>query len=76
MHWSDRQRDEWRCLHIFHLVDRCQVRINGDMMLSFPAGLVQLMNAQPNHNIPPISFRIRNFLNLDSIVPNKQVLTM
>ncbi|XP_057365532.1 F-BAR domain only protein 2-like isoform X2 [Daphnia carinata] len=55
---------------------RCQVRISGDMMLSFPAGLVQLINAQPNHNIPPISFRIRNFQNLENVVPNKQVLNM
>lgn len=55
---------------------RCQVRITGDMMLSFPAGLVQLINAQPNHNIPPISFRIRNFQNLENVVPNKQVLNM
>ena len=56
--------------------DRCQVRISGDMMLSFPAGLVQLINAQPNHNIPPISFRIRNYQNLENVVPNKQVLNM
>ncbi|XP_046463814.1 F-BAR domain only protein 2-like isoform X8 [Daphnia pulex] len=55
---------------------RCQVRISGDMMLSFPAGLVQLINAQPNHNIPPISFRIRNYQNLENVVPNKQVLNM
>ena len=46
------------------------------MMLSFPAGLVQLINAQPNHNIPPISFRIRNYQNLENVVPNKQVLNM
>lgn len=45
------------------------------MMLSFPAGLIQLINSQPN-SIPPISFRIRNFQSLDNIVPNKQVLTM
>jgi hypothetical protein len=57
-------------------IDRCQVRISGDMMLSFPAGLVQLINAQPNHNIPPISFRIRNYQNLENVVPNKQVLNM
>lgn len=46
------------------------------MMLSFPAGLVQLINSQPNHNIPPISFRIRNYQNLENVVPNKQVLNM
>ena len=57
-------------------IHRCQVRISGDMMLSFPAGLVQLINAQPNHNIPPISFRIRNYQNLENVVPNKQVLNM
>jgi len=54
---------------------RCQVRIGGDMLLSFPAGLIQLINSQPN-SIPPISFRIKNFSSLESVVPNKQVLNM
>lgn len=45
------------------------------MMMSFPAGLIQLINSQP-HTIPPISFRIKNFQNLDVVVPNTQVLTM
>lgn len=58
------------------IVSRCQVRIGGDMMLSFPAGLIQLMNSQPNGSIPPISFRIRNFQSLENVVPNKQVLNM
>lgn len=55
---------------------RCQVRIGGDMMLSFPAGLIQLINSQPGGSIPPISFRIRNIQNLENLVPNKLVLSM
>jgi len=45
------------------------------MMMSFPAGLIQLINSQP-HSIPPITFRIKNFHNLENVVPNKQMLTM
>lgn len=45
------------------------------MLLSFPAGLIQLINSQPN-SIPPISFRIKNFSSLESVIPNKLVLNM
>jgi len=54
---------------------RCQVRITGDMMLSFPAGLIHLINSQPN-SVPPITFRIKNFQSLENVIPNKQVLYM
>lgn len=44
-------------------------------MLSFPAGLIHLINSQPN-SVPPITFRIKNFQSLENVTPNKQVLYM
>lgn len=53
---------------------RCQVKMTGDMMVSFPAGIIGVMANNPNP--ASLGFRIKHGKNLDSILPNKQLVTM
>ena len=48
--------------------------MSGDMMLSFPAGIVAVLANNPNP--AQLSFRIRNTHRLDNILPNKQLVTV
>ncbi len=52
----------------------CQVRLIGDMMVSFPAGIVQLVSSNPNP--APLQFRIKNAKSLESVIPNKQLISL
>ena len=52
---------------------RCLVRLLGDMMLSFPAGIVSVFTANPYP--APLQFRILNAGRLESVLPNKQLIT-
>lgn len=51
---------------------RCMVRLLGDMMLSFPAGIVSVLAANPYP--APLQFRILNSARLESVLPNKQLI--
>ncbi|XP_035211606.1 F-BAR domain only protein 2-like isoform X7 [Stegodyphus dumicola] len=53
---------------------RCQVRLMGDMKVSFPAGIVQVLanNPSPAHLI----FRISKAGKLENILPNKQLISL
>uniref|UniRef100_A0A1B6C7K9 MHD domain-containing protein n=2 Tax=Clastoptera arizonana TaxID=38151 RepID=A0A1B6C7K9_9HEMI len=51
---------------------KCQVKLSGDMMVSFPAGIVGVLANNPNP--AQLSFRIRNSVRLDNILPNKQLI--
>ncbi|XP_055679127.1 F-BAR domain only protein 2 isoform X15 [Lutzomyia longipalpis] len=53
---------------------RCQVKMSGDMMLSFPAGIVGVFANNPNP--AKLGFRIKNIQNLDNVIPNKQLVTI
>lgn len=53
---------------------RCQVKISGDMMLSFPAGIVNVLANNPNP--AKLCFRIKNVQNLENILPNKQLINV
>ncbi|XP_055715773.1 F-BAR domain only protein 2 isoform X7 [Phlebotomus papatasi] len=53
---------------------RCQVKMSGDMMLSFPAGIVGVFANNPNP--AKLGFRIKNIQNLENIIPNKQLVTI
>lgn len=48
--------------------------MSGDMMLSFPAGIVGVFANNPNP--APLGFRIKNMQNLENIMPNKQLVAM
>ena len=52
---------------------RCLVRLLGDMMLSFPAGIVSVFAANPYP--APLQFRILNAARLESVLPNKQLIS-
>ncbi|XP_046405169.1 F-BAR domain only protein 2 isoform X5 [Ischnura elegans] len=53
---------------------KCQVKLSGDMMLSFPAGIVTVLanNPSPAH----LYFRVRNTNRLENVLPNKQLVTV
>ncbi|XP_031638378.1 F-BAR domain only protein 2 isoform X2 [Contarinia nasturtii] len=53
---------------------RCQVKMNGDMMLSFPAGIVSVFANNPNP--AQLGFRIKNMQNLEQLMPNKQLVSI
>lgn len=53
---------------------RCQVKMSGDMMLSFPAGIVGVFANNPNPS--QLGFRIKNIQNLELVQPNKQLVTV
>ena len=46
----------------------------GEMMLSFPAGIVNVLANNPNP--AKLCFRIKNVQNLENIVPNKQLINV
>ena len=52
---------------------KCQTRLIGDMMVSFPAGIVQVVANNPNPS--PLSFKLKNADVLESIVPNTKLIT-
>lgn len=58
--------------HAYIFKFRCQVRLLGDMKVSFPAGIVQVLanNPSPAHLI----FRVSKASKLENILPNKQLI--
>ena len=52
---------------------RCQTRLIGDMMVSFPAGIVQVVANHPNP--AQLSFKIRNASCFESVVPNTKLIS-
>ncbi|XP_053693075.1 F-BAR domain only protein 2 [Sabethes cyaneus] len=53
---------------------RCQVKMSGEMMLSFPAGIVNVLANNPNP--AKLGFRVKNLQNMENILPNKQFITI
>lgn len=51
---------------------RCQVKMSGEMMLSFPAGIVTILANNPNP--AKLVFRVKNTHKLTSILPNNQLV--
>jgi len=64
------------CHVCFRGVDEsnCQVRLIGDMMISFPAGIVQVVASNPNPS--PLLFRIKNSDLIESVVANKHLIAL
>ena len=54
--------------------DQCQVRLIGDMMISFPAGVVQMMANNPK--LAQLTFKIRNASIFESVVPNCDLIEL
>ncbi|XP_008199628.1 F-BAR domain only protein 2 isoform X2 [Tribolium castaneum] len=53
---------------------RCQVKMSGEMMLSFPAGIVTILANNPNP--AKLVFRVKNTQRLVNILPNKQLVAI
>ncbi|XP_076658998.1 F-BAR domain only protein 2 isoform X5 [Halictus rubicundus] len=53
---------------------RCQVKLSGDMMLSFPAGIVTVLANNPSP--AKLTFRVRNSNRLEKLFPNIQLVSM
>ncbi|XP_076309028.1 F-BAR domain only protein 2 isoform X7 [Tachypleus tridentatus] len=51
---------------------KCQVRLMGDVKVSFPAGIVQALANNPNP--ASLSFRVSKTGKLENILPNKQLI--
>ncbi|XP_024219669.2 F-BAR domain only protein 2 [Halyomorpha halys] len=54
--------------------DKCQVKLCGDMMVSFPAGVVSILTSNPNP--AQLSFKVYNSSNIENILPNKQLINI
>lgn len=52
---------------------KCQVKMSGDMMVSFPTGIVGVLANNPNP--AKLCFRLKNIHRLDNILPNKQLIS-
>ena len=52
---------------------RCSVKMTGILMMSFPAGVVQVFMENPNPTT--LSFRIKNASRLEQVLINKQLIT-
>ncbi|XP_046481953.1 F-BAR domain only protein 2 isoform X2 [Neodiprion pinetum] len=53
---------------------RCQVKLSGDMMLSFPAGIVAVLANNPNP--AKLIFRVKNSNRLERLLPNSQLISL
>ncbi|KAL4125956.1 hypothetical protein QTP88_010192 [Uroleucon formosanum] len=51
---------------------RCQVKMFGDMMVSFPAGIANILANNPNP--AKLTFRLKNTTRVENILPNKQLI--
>ncbi|RZF42397.1 hypothetical protein LSTR_LSTR004205 [Laodelphax striatellus] len=52
---------------------KCQVKLSGDMMVSFPAGIVAVLANNPNP--AQLTFRVRNSGKLENVLPNTQLVS-
>nr|CAD7407019.1 unnamed protein product [Timema cristinae] len=53
---------------------KCQAKLSGDMMVSFPAGIVTVLTNNPNP--ARLIFRIRNVQHIENVTPNKQLVSL
>ncbi|XP_019765280.2 F-BAR domain only protein 2 isoform X3 [Dendroctonus ponderosae] len=53
---------------------RCQVKMSGEMMLSFPAGIVTILASNPNP--AKLIFRVKNTRHLSSVLPNENLVSL
>ncbi|AWP00720.1 putative FCH domain only protein 2 isoform 2, partial [Scophthalmus maximus] len=53
-------------------LNRCIVKITGDMTLSFPMGIIKVFTTNPSPAV--LTFKLKNTSRLEQILPNKQLL--
>lgn len=50
------------------------MKVTGEMMVSFPAGIVGVLANNPSP--AQLSFRVNNFARVTNVLPNRQLITM
>lgn len=63
---------DWRRENVHGVSSRCVVKIKGEMVLSFPAGITRHFSSHPTQ--PVLTFSISNFSRLEQVLPNPQLL--
>ncbi|XP_077980830.1 F-BAR domain only protein 2-like [Glandiceps talaboti] len=53
---------------------KCMVKITGEMMLSFPAGIIQVLTSNPSPAV--LTVRVKKSDKLEQILPNKQLISI
>ncbi|XP_068202736.1 F-BAR domain only protein 2 isoform X5 [Palaemon carinicauda] len=53
---------------------KCQVKVTGEMMVSFPAGIVNVLTNNPSP--AQLSFKVNNFSKVSNVLPNKQLINV
>lgn len=53
---------------------KCQVKMSGDIMLSFPTGIVGVLANNPNP--AKLCFKLKNIHRLENVLPNKQLVSI
>nr|XP_015194732.1 PREDICTED: F-BAR domain only protein 2 isoform X3 [Lepisosteus oculatus] len=51
---------------------KCIVKITGDITISFPSGIIKIFTSNPSPAV--LSFRLKNTIKLEQILPNQQLL--
>lgn len=62
-----------KCDVSYLIVWRCRVRMTGDLVLSFPAGIIRVLRENPYPT--SLRFCIKNISNLEQILVNKQLIS-
>ena len=55
-----------------YLFFRCMVKITGNVMMSFPAGVVRVFTENPSPAL--LSFKIKNTSRLEQVLLNQQLI--
>lgn len=54
------------------VLNRCIVKITGEMTLSFPTGIIKVFTNNPSPAV--LTFKLKNTSRLEQILPNQQLL--
>ena len=61
------------CYVLCRVLFRCRLKITGDMIVSFPVGIVQALRNNPW--MTALSLHVRNLSHVDEILMNKQLIS-
>ena len=57
---------------VLYFLHSCQVKLTGELILSFPAGIIRHLVDNPSLN--PLSFRMKNTANIEQYRANKPLI--
>ena len=59
--------------YYFYYSNRCVVRIVGNVMMSFPAGVVRVFTENPSPAL--LTFRLKNTSHMEEVLANSSILS-